>query len=158
MKTTLLIGLALVAGLVPAACGTDDPQLGERFATPNTEVVVHRADFTDSHRYELSGAAQVADAPEGSVYLVVEASVKNSGTAKRFGGGDDFRATAADGVQRDPLKLGDDGALGFKQLFLGEELRGELVFELPAATAVANLTYAPPGELPAATWRLERGG
>ena len=187
MKTKLLLGLVLAAGLVPVACGADrpvgdpggtlattapdppafsvaaqfaaeGPQPGDEAATANTTAVVHSAHFANSYRYTVSAAKRLMTAPEGSVYLVVDAAVTNSGTAKRFGGGGDFSVTTADGASHDPLEFGGDEALGFTLLFLGQTLGGMLVFELPADTARATLVHGPSDEPSAVMWRLERSG
>jgi hypothetical protein len=127
-------------GAPRSSASTSLPGVGHRVESPGIALTVNAV------TKPLSAGALSAAKP-GHTFLVVEATLENTGAANAPYNPLQFTLQDADGLQYIAALVGTDKALHAGELAPGNTASGEVIFEVPITARGFVLSYRPPAIL-----------
>jgi hypothetical protein len=137
-------------GQAPAAASADYCPVGVRCFRGHTALTVHQVNKV------TEGSA--APPPPGRAYLVLDITIQNIGDDPFFCSPQDLAVRDAAGTEYPPVTvLGQESPFTADSLWPQDQLRGNLVFEVPADASGLQLIYRPPEQDESAAIRVRLG-
>lgn len=119
-------------------------EIGDTVKSSKVQVTIFDVEITKSYEYwsDIFKKAITKDAPYGYWYIIVDAEVKNIGADSIYVGDYDFSVADSEGYRYDSaFYYGKDDFDSFQELYLGQKIRGKILFEVPITSEGWILQY-----------------
>jgi len=119
--------------------------VGQTATTPALQVTVHAVNRTKEYTYAYDYYPYYTDrravAPEGKVYLILDAEVNNLGNDFTYSNPSEFSVTDSRGYRYDRTWYVGDGEFPSQKLYKGQRARGKILFEIPRTAVGLKVVY-----------------
>jgi len=116
--------------------------IGEGASDGIKSVIVYSANKTDKYSYSVLNKSKIETAPEGKIFVIVHAGIKNIGAPSVNVSSTPFSITDSNHFKYDPyLQYNGTDGLKVQQLYLDQVSIGKILFVVPAGSDELRLQY-----------------
>jgi hypothetical protein len=118
--------------------------IGQAASGDNAEATVWSAQKTRAYNWTTGGSAYTftEEAENGTVFLIIDAEVKNTGSGTLYASTGDFGLVDGAGNRYEPgLYYGDESFGYLHELSGNQKIRGKILFEIPPDARDLNVSY-----------------